>query len=298
MDFEKIRFFLTLAETLNYTKASQQLFISQSMLSRHILTIEEEIGMPLFTRNSHGVALTPVGNYLREGLKTINNEYEMMLRQARVIHRGHSGELRIGFIEALGLFDLQKHLAKYEQQHRGVEIILTSARSPSDMCQEILNGSYNLGFGMRLAGMLPGLASRQISVTEVHIVMSKHHRLAKRPQGSLSLTDFRDDLFITPVDNISTAHNRLVERCISVGFMPNIVTVPDIMTVELWLEMNRGVSFLHNNSLFLGNTNLVFHKLKDINTEEPFNIYWNADQLSPQTSAFLEFLDKELPEYT
>jgi len=296
MDFEKIRYFLVLADTLSYTKASQQLYISQSMLSRHIMALEQELGMPLFTRNSHGVSLTPVGNYLRIGLKNINNEYELLLRQAHVINQGLSGELRISSIEMLGLSAIQSYLTKYERLHPDLKIILSSSRSPNEMCMDIVRGNYDFGLGMRINKIFPSLSSMQVGTYQICLVMLRQHPLAGRPADSLNLSDFKDDVFITPVDSISTAYTRLVERCVGVGFMPNVITVPNIMSVGLWLEMNRGVSFLHSNSLMRSNPSLVFHTLQDIESDEPFNLYWNAENLTPQATAFLDYLRQELPQ--
>lgn len=56
--------FLVLAQTLNYWAAADKLFISQSVLSKHIKAMERELGSPLFRRSSRKVALTELGEKL------------------------------------------------------------------------------------------------------------------------------------------------------------------------------------------------------------------------------------------
>lgn len=73
MEIRQLKYFLQVAETLNFSKASRQLYVTQSTLSQQISHLEQEIGMPLFERNSHEVFLTEAGKELLPyAQKTIN----------------------------------------------------------------------------------------------------------------------------------------------------------------------------------------------------------------------------------
>ena len=61
MNIERLEYFSTLAAYLNYSKAAKQLYISQPSLSKQISQLEKELGVPLFNRSRHMVALTPEG---------------------------------------------------------------------------------------------------------------------------------------------------------------------------------------------------------------------------------------------
>ena len=61
MDLNYIREFVVLANTCNYMEAAEQLFISQSALSRHIKNLEEELGVSLFDRSTRSVTLNAFG---------------------------------------------------------------------------------------------------------------------------------------------------------------------------------------------------------------------------------------------
>lgn len=61
MEIRQLKYFLQVAETLNFSKASRKLYVTQSTLSQQISHLEQEIGMPLFERNSHEVYLTEAG---------------------------------------------------------------------------------------------------------------------------------------------------------------------------------------------------------------------------------------------
>lgn len=61
MDFQQLKYFQTLADIENFTRASIRLDLSQPALSRSISRLEEEIGVPLFERKSNGVELNRYG---------------------------------------------------------------------------------------------------------------------------------------------------------------------------------------------------------------------------------------------
>lgn len=64
MTTERLFEFTILANTLSFSKAASKLYITQSVLSRHIIEMEKELGVQLFSRNTHGVVLTDAGRVL------------------------------------------------------------------------------------------------------------------------------------------------------------------------------------------------------------------------------------------
>ena len=71
MDIQIIREFLDLAFTLNYSKTAERVFISQSALSKHIASLEKELGVQLFVRSKHSVRLTPIGATLKDKFQSV-----------------------------------------------------------------------------------------------------------------------------------------------------------------------------------------------------------------------------------
>lgn len=96
MEIRQLKYFLKLAETLNFSEASRELFITQSTLSQQILNLEREIDQQLFIRNSHEVVLTEAGQMLvtmaRESIHAVDNCLQRMQDLKHLL----TGQLNIG----------------------------------------------------------------------------------------------------------------------------------------------------------------------------------------------------------
>ena len=96
MNLQQLQYFLVLADELHFWRSSEKMFITQSALSRHIKTIEQELGVQLFERNNRNVKLTKAGEFLRGEFGRLKEEFESVTRHARQIAAGEIGTLRIG----------------------------------------------------------------------------------------------------------------------------------------------------------------------------------------------------------
>ena len=293
MDFDKIRFFLTLAETLNYTKASEELYISQSMLSRYIKSIEDEMGIKLFTRNTHGVSITPAGSYLASGLKSISNEYDILLEHVHNAVNGYNGEIRIGITVGASLGETADLFMEYEKLHQNVRIVLQTIESPEDIYRYLQKGKIDFGLGIHIGQWYPKLASIELCDNDLFIVMSIHNPLSKFDDFTLSVADFKNETFITPMDNISNAYKELMIRCDKAGFAPKVMFAQNVISALLMVEMNKGVAFSHSHNLFREDKRLCFKRLKDTGTRSGFTLYWHPENREAKILEFLEYVRRK-----
>lgn len=95
MKLNYIREFVMLAETLNFSKAAEKLFLAQPALSRHIAIIEEKMGGRLFERTTRNVSLTPAGEAVYNAFSEILRQYDSAREQVSLLSSGQSGVLSI-----------------------------------------------------------------------------------------------------------------------------------------------------------------------------------------------------------
>jgi DNA-binding transcriptional LysR family regulator len=98
VELRHLRYFLKVAEHKNFSRAAENLHISQPPLSRQIKELENQIGARLFDRNNKKVELTNAGAYLEKEIKALLSNLERSLLQTKKIADHTSGEFRIGYI--------------------------------------------------------------------------------------------------------------------------------------------------------------------------------------------------------
>ena len=93
----KMKVFLCVANTLNFTEAAQQLFMTQQAVSKHISALEDELGFPILIRRPHSVKLTEAGERGRVFFQDILQRTNDFLESERELQRRRSKALRIGY---------------------------------------------------------------------------------------------------------------------------------------------------------------------------------------------------------
>ncbi|HZU62380.1 MAG TPA: LysR family transcriptional regulator, partial [Novosphingobium sp.] len=98
IEIRQLRAFVTLAETLHFTRAAERLHITQPPLSRQVAGLEQALGVRLFDRHSRAVRLTPAGTRLLADARGLLAGLDQACRNAQAAARGELGELAVGFM--------------------------------------------------------------------------------------------------------------------------------------------------------------------------------------------------------
>jgi len=95
MNISQLRYFTTVAQLENVSKAADLLYMSQSSLSKNIAKLEEELGMPLFDRNGKKIALNPLGERFLECCNLLLRELDMALEDMEQLSCGTDNRIKI-----------------------------------------------------------------------------------------------------------------------------------------------------------------------------------------------------------
>ena len=98
MNIRQLQYFLAVAAELNFTRASERVNIAQPALSAQIISLEEELGTALFTREKRKVLLTPAGEILVEHAQRVLNTASAAMAAVRASGRGAQAHLMVGAI--------------------------------------------------------------------------------------------------------------------------------------------------------------------------------------------------------
>lgn len=282
MNFSQIKCFLAAAECLSFTKAAEKLYLSQPVLSRQIASMEDELGMELFVREKKVVRLTPSGQIMADGLKSIASDYQTLVEKALALHRGFAGCLNIGMIEGQLLCPpYSVGLNKFHDTYPDVMVNL-SRHTIAGLRRALSDGEVDIGFAASFnISDMDELDHITVGRAKTYLVVPKKHPLADK--DNLTLEDFKNDTFLTLSADESTVINR------NTGSWGKVHTLeaPNISALALWLEAGYGIFPLNINHSLRNNPNLVFKDIPGLG-ESIEIIAWKKDNKSPLIKLFLE----------
>lgn len=160
MELRHLRYFQTVAQELNVTRAAVRLHMAQPPLSRQIRQFEEEVGVPLFDRVGRGLQLTEAGRFLLEQSLQLTQRLEETLEGTRRIGRNEKRWFGIGFVPSVLYGVLPELIRELRADDSAVEVGLTEMITVQQM-EALKSGRIDLGFG-RLAFHDPAIAQQVV----------------------------------------------------------------------------------------------------------------------------------------
>ena len=146
MEIKQLRAFLAVAETKTFTAGAKRTCVTQAAISMQIRQLEEEIGIPLFTRTPRQVVLTEAGEKLIVRARKILREHETALAELAELVGAEYGRLRIGSASAMfATVQLPTILEQLKRFYANAEVTVTSGTSQT-LVEKILHGEIDLAF--------------------------------------------------------------------------------------------------------------------------------------------------------
>jgi DNA-binding transcriptional LysR family regulator len=146
MEIRQLKAFLAIAETKTFTAGARRMNVTQAAISMQIRQLEEEVGLPLFTRTPRRVILTEAGEYLLERARKILREHDAALAEIAEIAGAEFGRLRIGSSSSMFTTEqLPQILEKLKQKFPNAEITVSSGTSQVQV-DKILHGEIDVAF--------------------------------------------------------------------------------------------------------------------------------------------------------
>ena len=183
MELRQLKYFVQLSKTLNFSTAAKELFITQSTLSHQILQLENELGQPLFHRNSHEVMLTEAGQTLLPLAMQTLLDADSCLQRLDELKNLMSGELNIGVTFSFACI-MAETLTTFLRRYPNVKVNVSQS-TMADLLRRLENHEFDFVLAFRPLESNPRLESRVLFSHQLTAVVNEHHALASRPSLTL-----------------------------------------------------------------------------------------------------------------
>lgn len=289
MNSTQIQCFLTAARAKSFTEAADALFMSQPTFGRHIRTLEQELGFPLFVRGWKNYHLTTAGEMIYEGFLHLSAEYDALLTSVRKRLEGQAGQLTLGLLEGQLVDDtLRDLMQEYRSQYPNVSIELVRY-SFGEMLDAVEDRTLDIGITLTfVAERRQTLHHIALCELQNDIVLPRTHPLAGK-QG-LSLKDFAQDTFIDlEKEDVDVISERLFESCHQAGFEPKVIQRKNLRSQITAVESGLGIAAFNTYHQTCNHPALVHIPLKDLPMVE-FSAVWQPPFANPAAERFVELL--------
>ena len=184
-----LRYFVAVADRLSFSRAAEDLPLSQSALSEAVRRLEAEIGTRLLRRNSRRVELTAPGELLLADAREVLAQLDRAIERAERAGRGEVGRLRVGF-EASGAGELSTLArARFAREHPAVRVEPKRFDWGGEAAA-LREGACDVAF-VWLPNDLSGLEVEEVASERRYAGLPKGHRLARHPR--ISIMDLKDE---------------------------------------------------------------------------------------------------------
>jgi DNA-binding transcriptional LysR family regulator len=242
MEMQQVRYFVAVAETLNFTRAAEQCNVTQPALTRAIKQLEFELGGDLIRREGRNTHLTDLGNRMLPMLRQCYDSALAAKTLAKAVAKGEVSALSIAVSRSLSLHLIMDALTEMYTAFPGLQLKLRRG-SAADMAELLKSGEADLALGGPLGENWDRLEAWPMFTESFDLVVGKEHVLAARNAIDLDvelirderfllhsgaeLTDYERQSFGTAGVNVANAHevdsSRDMETLVSAGFGIGVV---------------------------------------------------------------------------
>lgn len=238
MELDQLRHFLKAAELSSFTRAAEASGLSQPALSRSIGRLEEELGQPLFERQTRKLALTDAGKLLQTRAQQILSLIDNT--KAEICDDGQRGTLRVGAIPTIAPYLLPVLLRRFSDAHRQASVIVQEDTT-DNLLKKLAEGIVDLAI-LALPLSAKYLEVEELFEEELLLVLCKDHRLCEKKQIRLA------DIESLPFVLLGEAHcltDNIVSFCRQKAFHPmSVELTSQLATVQELVSLNHGVSLI------------------------------------------------------
>lgn len=285
----RLKVFHTVASRSSFTKASEELNISQPAVTKHIKEIENQLSTKLFDRKGSSIQLTQSGKILFEYAEKIRNIYRDLEFEINQVNQQHKGKLIIGASTTVAQYILPEILAKFNSYYKDIKIELITHNT--EIISELLKeGRIDLGI-IEGESQSNYFDYQIFKADEIVLVAKANHLLANK---TLNIKDLYhlELIFREPGSgSLEFIQNRLKEKGISLDELNIVMQLGSSESIKNYLLYSNSLAFLSISTVLneLKNKQLSIIDIKNFSIERNFHFILPKGEQSVLIRLFLKF---------
>ncbi len=290
MELRHLKYFVAVAEELNFRRAAEFVHIAQPALSQQIKQLEDELGVALFARSRHKVELTAAGKTFYTSAQMILREAKRAVADARAVEQGEAGRITLGFVSSAAISVLPSLLAFIRTQLPRAEVELKEL-APGEQIDALYHDRLDLGlFHAELKDAM--FETAVVSRERLIIALPSANRLARHKQ--IDLREVAEETVIIPARHATAGY---FERARSVfqaaGVMPERIYHTSLLqTGVLLVGAGLGISLVPESFQRMKVQGVAYRPLTDAAPTIDLIAAWRRDNTSPLLGRMAEEIRK------
>jgi DNA-binding transcriptional LysR family regulator len=288
IELRHLRYFLAVAEELNFGRAAERLNITQPSLSRQIQSLEKELNILLFERNQRQIKLTAPGQILLAEVEQILIRFDQGIGVVKRASRGEIGQLTLGF-QGSSVYDIIPISIKaFRDRFPEVEIIMQHMETSE---QVIAIAENNLDIGFVIPPITNANLKMEILLQEpLVLALPENHPLAAQSEIAIAALA-NEPLILASRDRGCGLHEQIFGIYQQAGLSPNVVCAAREMQVMLgFVAAGIGIALLPSHVKNFQRTGVVYRILNPSAPIAGLGIAWKSNNPKPVLSVFLEIV--------
>lgn len=238
LEFQQLEQFVAVAREKNFTRAAEELHISQSALSRSIQKLEDQLGQPLFERKPREVVLTDLGELLLERAKEILYLVEDTVSLLSDTHR--HGRIRLGAIPTIAPYFLPGLLSGFARKHANISVVVQEDTT-ENLIKRCSHGEIDLAI-LAMPVIAKYLEVEKLFEEELLLVVPPGHALASRDEITATAVEEYPFVMLNEAHCLS---ENIESFCRQQSVQPvTVERTSQLATVEELVALGHGVSII------------------------------------------------------
>jgi len=291
MDIKQIEYFVSIVETGSFSLAAEELYISQSSLSKQIIALEKELGVKLFDRSKRKIALTEAGKTFHKhalGFNKINQAMQVDLGE----HKKATPSLTIAAIPVTAQYGITSYAAQFKKAYPQINFTMEERQSAM-VLPALSQHKYDMAFLRDYNIDSNVFLTLPIVEDKLVVAVSRDHRFAKKK--SISLKELSDENFIM-FNKGTLIHELSMNVCRSTGFEPKVFfTASRAASIISMVSSNSGIALMMAKVFdYYDHSDIVAIPLDEYIESKIILAYPKDKKLSKSAKMFLDFMKKQI----